>query len=94
MTRPDWAADFLEALRRSGDVQLAAGCAGVERSTAYRRRHRCEAFAAEWDRALDLHHQAATRSARQRLAQITQQTQHGEATHWQAWRPRDRPADP
>jgi hypothetical protein len=46
--RPDWRAPFLEAIRVSGNVRLAASAAGVDRSTPYVRAHRDPAFAAAW----------------------------------------------
>lgn len=94
MSRRDWARDFLAALECGGSVTLAAQCAGIARETAYRRRDRWPTFKAEWDRALDRHQLRETRVARARLAQIAQQTQHGDAAHWRAWRLRDRPDVP
>jgi hypothetical protein len=46
--RGDWTPRFLEVLRVSGNVRLAAASAGIERDTAYKRRRRDERFAAAW----------------------------------------------
>jgi hypothetical protein len=47
---------FLTALRRTGNVRLAARELGVHRSTYTKRRGKDPAFAAEWDAALALAH--------------------------------------
>jgi len=47
---------FLRALRRTGNVRLAARELGFHRATMTRRRARDAAFAAEWDAALALAH--------------------------------------
>lgn len=46
--------NFLHLLAQSGSVTFAAWKAGIERRTLYRRRANNEAFAAEWDEALQL----------------------------------------
>jgi hypothetical protein len=45
-----WPAAFLEALGRTGNVALSARIAGVDKGTAYHRRHRNRRFARAWDR--------------------------------------------
>jgi hypothetical protein len=45
---------FLHHLGRSGSVTFAAEQTGLERRTLYRRRNNDEAFAAQWDEALNL----------------------------------------
>ena len=52
-TKSSWHAPFLEALRQTGNVSLAAKRAGIERKTAYRHRARSKRFAEEWDEALE-----------------------------------------
>lgn len=47
---------FLDALRRTGNVRLAARELGVHRSTFTKRRAKHPAFAAEWDAALAVAH--------------------------------------
>src|SRR5690554_6613137 len=47
---------FLDALRRTGNVRLAARELGVHRSTFTKRRAKHPAFAAEWDAALAIAH--------------------------------------
>jgi len=46
--------NFLHFLAQSGSVTYASGRAGIERRTLYRRRAGDEAFAAQWDEALQL----------------------------------------
>ena len=53
--RPDWTARFLELLKGTGNVTLAAQGAGIDRTTAYARAARDPAFAAAWRAA----HEAA-----------------------------------
>ena len=45
---PDWAAEFLGALRDTGNVRLACQAAGISRPTAYDRRDRDPVFAGAW----------------------------------------------
>jgi hypothetical protein len=51
--RPDWRPAFLENVRSSGNVSLAAAAAGVDRSTAYAAASHDPAFAADWAMAAD-----------------------------------------
>ncbi len=53
--RPDWTARFLELIKGTGNVTLAAQGAGIDRTTAYARAARDAAFAAAWAEA----HEAA-----------------------------------
>jgi hypothetical protein len=46
--RRDWIPAFLDAIRASGNVRLAASAAGVDRSTPYVRAKRDPEFAANW----------------------------------------------
>jgi len=46
--------NFLHFLARSGSVTYAATRSGIERRTLYRRKAHDEAFAAQWDEALQL----------------------------------------
>ena len=49
--RPDWVPRFLEVIRATGNVRLAADSAGIDRSTPYVRARRDERFAAAWAEA-------------------------------------------
>jgi len=49
---PCWRAAFLRALRRTGNVRLAAERAGVDKSTVYLARGRDAGFAGKWAAAL------------------------------------------
>jgi hypothetical protein len=49
----DWMPIFLEALRTTGNVTIAAGRAKIGRATAYAHKDRDAKFAAEWDEAAD-----------------------------------------
>lgn len=53
--RPDWEPRFLELVKTTGNVSLAAQGAGIDRTTAYARAARDPAFAAAWREA----HEAA-----------------------------------
>jgi hypothetical protein len=46
--RPDWEERFLEVIRASGNVRLAASACGVDRTTPYAAAKRDPAFAAAW----------------------------------------------
>jgi len=46
--RADWKPRFLEIIRATGNVRLAASAAGIDRSTPYRRAQRDPAFARDW----------------------------------------------
>ena len=48
---PGWRPRFLEVIRATGNVRLAADAAGVDRSTPYVRARRDAAFAAAWAQA-------------------------------------------
>ena len=49
--RQDWVPRFLDAIRASGNVRLAANAAGIDRSTPYIRASRDPAFKAAWAEA-------------------------------------------
>ncbi len=49
--RPDWTPRFLELIRGTGNVRLAADGAGVDRTTPYARAARDPRFAEAWARA-------------------------------------------
>lgn len=51
--RAVWKKPFLEVLRRTANVTLAARQIGISKVTAYNARHKSEKFAAEWDEAID-----------------------------------------
>ena len=51
---PRWHKVFLEALRNTGNVTLAADTAGVHRNTVYAAKHANEDFAMSWEAALDV----------------------------------------
>ncbi len=51
--RRDWKPAFIEALRATGNVTLAAKYAGRSRNQAYYVRRRSEHFATQWDEALE-----------------------------------------
>ena len=51
--RPDWQPRFLEVIRSTANVRLAAHEAGIDRSTPYRRAERDPAFAEAWAEASD-----------------------------------------
>jgi hypothetical protein len=65
--RPDWTPRFLELLKGTGNVTLAAQGAGIDRTTAYARAARDPAFAAAWreahEAAIDLLEGAARQRA-------------------------------
>lgn len=46
--RPAWEARFLEVIRSSGNVRLAAAAAGINRTTPYAAARRDPGFAAAW----------------------------------------------
>ena len=56
-----WGATFLAALARGQSVYEAVETAGVDRSTAYKWRHRDQDFARAWDKAV--RHAAERRDA-------------------------------
>lgn len=51
--RPPWQAPFLDALRSSGNVRLAAKAVAISRKTVYATKARDIAFADDWEDALD-----------------------------------------
>ncbi len=51
--RPDWAPRFLDVLRSTANVRLAADAAGVARDTTYKRRRSDAAFAARWAEVIE-----------------------------------------
>ena len=46
--KPDWAPRFLETVRATGNVRLAADSVGIHRTTPYARAERDPEFAAAW----------------------------------------------
>lgn len=58
-----WQEGFLEVLRRTGNVQLAADRAGITRQGAYYHRRRRRDFARAWDSALHLHREKRKRES-------------------------------
>ena len=48
-----WRAVFIERLKASGNVTLAASGAGVSRQNAYQTRNRNRRFRLQWDQAID-----------------------------------------
>ncbi|MCF8534386.1 MAG: hypothetical protein K9G48_15370 [Reyranella sp.] len=64
--------NFLRFLGLSGSVTFAASKAGIERRTLYRRKAADEAFAAEWDEALQLGIDRLQDSAMQRALHGTE----------------------
>ena len=72
--RPRWVKAFLSSLARLGNVRLACETAEIDRRTAYYLREADEAFAAEWDQALedsaDLLEQEARRRAEQGVQRL------------------------
>jgi hypothetical protein len=71
---PRWVKGFLSALAETGIVRAACDAVGIERSTAYDLRNTDEAFAANWDDALenaaDLLEQEARRRAHQGVQRV------------------------
>lgn len=57
---------FLEELAQSGNVTLAAQAAGSNRNTFYEHRKADDAFAADWDEALEIATDALEAEARRR----------------------------
>lgn len=49
-----WRRPFLAALSQNGNVTDACEIANVDRSTAYKQRNKDEAFAVQWDEAIDI----------------------------------------
>jgi len=49
----DWSSLFLEDLRQYGNIKHAAEQAGIDRSTAYKARHRNKRFSTAWDEAME-----------------------------------------
>jgi hypothetical protein len=47
-----WQASFLDALRKTPSIKYACSVAGIDRSTAYRRRQEDDEFAAKWQDAI------------------------------------------
>lgn len=72
--RPRWAKAFLSALAQLGIVGYACDAAEIDRKTAYNLRHADEAFAADWEQALedsaDLLEQEARRRAEQGVQRL------------------------
>lgn len=69
MGAPNWPELFLEGLRKCGTVRAACEAAGVNRSTAYRRRMADPEFAREWDDALEDGIDALEEEARRRAVE-------------------------
>jgi hypothetical protein len=53
MEDDDWGPKFLAVLAQGHTIGMAAGAAGVNRSTVYRRRKTDKAFAEDWDAAVE-----------------------------------------
>ena len=63
---PAWRKVFLEALRNTGNVTLAADTAGVHRSTAYYAKEEGQDFAERWEEAMDVAGATMEQEARRR----------------------------
>ena len=63
---PAWRKVFLEALRNTGNVTLAADTAGVHRSTAYYAKEEHQDFAERWEAALAVAGSGMEEEARRR----------------------------
>ena len=63
---PPWRKVFLEALRNTGNVTLAAATAGVHRTTAYVAKEANAAFSGQWEDALALAGSGMEQEARRR----------------------------
>ena len=48
-----WIEPFLEALATTANVTVAAGQVGIDRATAYRRKHSDEVFEQRWEEAIE-----------------------------------------
>ena len=63
-----WRPLFLDTLRRTGNVRLAANNADVARQVAYRARDRSDKFRADWDEAIEEARELLEAEARRRAA--------------------------
>lgn len=52
-SKGDWKPAFLASFRNNGIVRAAAEAAGISRKTAFAERNKDEAFAADWDDAIE-----------------------------------------
>ena len=66
--RRPWKPLFLDTLRRTGNVRLAANNADVVRQVAYRARDSSDKFRADWDEALEEARELLEAEARRRAA--------------------------
>ena len=66
--RKHWKPLFLDTLRRTGNVRLAANNADVVRQVAYRARDSSAKFKADWDEALEEARELLEAEARRRAA--------------------------
>ena len=66
--RRPWRPLFLETLRRTGNVRLAANNADVARQAAYQARDKSPKFRADWDEALEEARELLEAEARRRAA--------------------------
>lgn len=69
--RAEWEPVFLETLAQNCNVKAACASAGIERSTAYKRRKADNDFAESWDDAIDDGVDALAAEARRRAAEGT-----------------------
>jgi hypothetical protein len=53
MTARDWKPAFLKALAKTGNISEAARAAQVSRTAVYAARYKDEAFASDWDDAVE-----------------------------------------
>ena len=66
--RSSWKPLFLDTLRGTGNVRLAASNAGVARQVAYRARDSSPGFRADWDEAMEEARELLEAEARRRAA--------------------------
>ena len=91
--RPRWAKGFLASLAQSGNVRLACEAADVDRRTVYRLRAADEAFASDWETALDESADLLEQEARRRAERGVQRLKfhNGSAIMVQALSPEGMP---
>lgn len=68
----DWKSPFLTEFAKTGNVKLACGSAGVDRSTPYAARKADAAFAAAWDEAAEDSSDLLEEEARRRAVEGTE----------------------
>ena len=71
-----WRSDFIERLKATCNVTLAAAGAGVNRQNAYRARSRSKKFRRQWDEALDEAVDLLAAEARRRATGISRDVWH------------------